>query len=338
MIAVHIGEKDDFSWDWKEYCIKHDIPHKLVSCYDTNIMDQLEDCDALLWHVDNLSHEDQLFAKYLIQALENRKIKLFPDYNTLWHFDDKVAQKYLLESIHAPFIQTDVFYDQKTALQWIAKETFPKVFKLRKGGASVNVFLAKNKSHAKRLIKKAFGKGFPTLDMTSILKERYRKYKLGDETFLGLIKGFVRLFIGTPFKNMSTYEKGYVYFQEFLPGNDSDQRIIVIGDRAIGLKRMVRENDFRASGSGEFYYDPQLFDMECIKIAFDVSKKLKFQSMSYDFIYDENKKPKIVEVSYGFSKKAYYSCPGYWDSNLKWHEEKVLTQDWILEDLLKDIK
>tara|TARA_R110001583_G_scaffold41753_3_gene132802 strand:+ start:46308 stop:47318 length:1011 start_codon:yes stop_codon:yes gene_type:complete len=334
VIAIHYGNKDDFSRDWKDYCENNSIPYKLVSCYDNNIVNQLADCKVLLWHVDNLQFQDQIFAKYLIQALENTNIKIFPNQNTVWHFDDKVAQKYLLEAIRAPMVETYVFYNKKTAMEWVEKTSFPKVFKLRKGGASVNVFLAKNRVHAKKLVNKAFGKGFPTLNMNTILRERYRKYKLGTESALGLLKGVARLFIGTPFKNMSTNEKGYIYFQEFLPNNDHDQRIIVIGNRAIGLKRMVRKNDFRASGSGEFYYDRELFDEECVKIAFEVSQKLGFQSMSYDFIYNEKGQPQIVEVSYCYNKKVYLPCPGYWDSDLNWHEEKVSTQDWILEDVL----
>lgn len=334
MIAIHYSKKDDFSIDWIEYCQKNKIPFKMVSCYDNDIVDQLKDSKVLLWHVDNLQFEDQIFAKYLILALNNTGIKVFPNQNTVWHFDDKVAQKYLLEAIGAPLVATYVFYNKKTALDWVIKTSFPKVFKLRKGGASVNVFLAKNRSHAIKLVNRAFGKGFPTLDMTTILKERYRKYKLGTESVLGLLKGIVRLFIGTPFKNMSSNEKGYIYFQEFLPNNDHDQRIIVIGNRAIGLKRMVRKKDFRASGSGEFYYDRELFDEECVKIAFEVSRKLGFQSMSYDFIYNEEGQPQIVEVSYGYSKNVYLPCPGYWDTNLNWHEGEIAAQDWIIEDVL----
>jgi glutathione synthase/RimK-type ligase-like ATP-grasp enzyme len=51
-------------------------------------------------------------------------------------------------------------------------------------------------------------------------------------------------------------EKNYVYFQDFIPQNDFDIRIIVIGKRAFAIKRMVRKGDFRASGSGNIKYDP----------------------------------------------------------------------------------
>lgn len=334
MIAIHYNDGNNFSVRWREYCEENNIPFKIVSCYDSNILEQLKDCSALLWNVNNFKYKDQIVAKYLIKSLEYRNIKVFPDYPTVWHYDDKVAQKYLLESIDAPLVETFVFYDKQSALDWIEQTTFPKVFKLRKGSGSKNVILARTKSHAIKLTKTAFGKGFPTLDMTSILRERFRKYKLGKENFLGLVKGFLRIFIGTPYKNMMTNEKGYIYFQEFMPNNDFDQRIIVIGTRAFALKRMVRENDFRASGSGNFHYNKEEFDIDCVKIAFDVNQKLNFQCMTYDFIYDTQHKPKIVEVSFAFNPLAYTDCPGYWDSSLTWHDGIVKFQDWMLEDLI----
>lgn len=337
MIAIHYEEGNNFSVRWTKYCEENQIPYKKVSCYENDILEQLQDCKVLLWHINHFNYKDQIFAKFLVRALENRNIVVFPNNPTLWHFDDKVAQKYLLESIKAPLVETYVFYDKKSALDWIANTKFPKVFKLRKGSGSKNVVLVKSKTQAIKLAKKAFGKGFPTLDMTSILKERYRKYKLGKETLLGLVKGVVRLYIGTPFKNMSTNEKGYIYFQEFLPNNTYDQRIIVIGNRAFALKRMVRKNDFRASGSGDFLYEREEFDLECVKISFEVNKKLKFQCMAYDFVYDTEGKPKIVEVSYGFNQIGYDACPGYWDISLNWHKDEVTPQIWMLQNILEEI-
>lgn len=331
MIAIHYQEGNNFSVGWKEYCEEQGIPYKLVSCYDNDIIDQLQQCSALLWNVNNFNYKDQIVAKYIIKSLESTSIKLFPDYPTVWHYDDKVAQKYLMEAIKAPMVETFTFYDKESAMSWIETVSFPKVFKLRKGSGSKNVLLAKNRKHARSLVKQAFGKGFPTLDMTSVLKERYRKYKLGKESFLGLVKGVVRMFIGTPFRNMSTVEKGYIYFQEFLPGNTFDQRIIVIGDRAFGLKRMVRANDFRASGSGNFFYAREEFDEECVRIAFETNRNGNFQCMAYDFIYDEQQRPLIVEISFAFNPMVYHDCPGYWDSDLNWHEGKVDFTGWMVD-------
>lgn len=54
----------------------------------------------------------------------------FRDYETNWHFDDKIGEQYLLEAIGAPVVPGYVFYTLREALEWIDKGGFPKVFKL----------------------------------------------------------------------------------------------------------------------------------------------------------------------------------------------------------------
>lgn len=100
---------------------------------------------------------------------------------------------------------------------------------------------------------------------------------------------------------------------------------------------MVRKGDFRASGSGSFVYDKEEFDERCLKIAFDLTKKLKIQCIAYDFLFDKDNNPLIVEISYGFSPDAYDYCPGYWDEELNWHEEKFNPYGWIIESMTSDI-
>ena len=168
MIAIHYQDGNYYSKRWKVYCDKNKIPYKLVSCYDNDIVAKLKDCQGLLWHIDNVNYRDQLLGKNLIHALENTDMILYPNAKTLWHFDDKVAQKYLFESINAPLVPSYVFYDKPSALKWIKSTSFPKVFKLSKGGAAVNVKLVKSKKQAIKLISKAFSKGFPVLNMKQI--------------------------------------------------------------------------------------------------------------------------------------------------------------------------
>jgi len=143
------------------------------------------------------------------------------------------------------------------------------------------------------------------------------------------------LIIPTEYANLQSRDKGYVYFQEFIPNNDSDIRVIIIGEKAFAIKRMTRENDFRASGSGRIIYDKNDIDKNCIQVAFDVNNKIKSQSIAYDFVFDENNNPLIVEISYGFAVVPYDACPGYWDSALNWHEGKFNPQEWIIEECIK---
>ena len=128
-------------------------------------------------------------------------------------------------------------------------------------------------------------------------------------------------------------EKGYIYFQEYIPGNQYDTRITVIGDRAFGFIRYVREKDFRASGSGNIDYDIQKIDRRCLEVAFEVAGKLKTQSVAFDFVQGAEG-PLIVEISYSYVSSAIYTCSGYWDSGLQWHEGHFWPQDAILEDMI----
>jgi hypothetical protein len=156
-------------------------------------------------------------------------------------------------------------------------------------------------------------------------------------TLIGILKGIGRFIIPTLEEKMSTSQKGYVYFQDFISNNEYDTRLVVIGDKCLGIRRYNRKNDFRASGSGVVSFDKELINKECIKLAFDISKKLRSQSMAYDFIQD-NGDFKLVEISYCFSANTFYNCPGFWDEDLNWHEEQVIPEKFIIETFLSKLK
>lgn len=333
-IAIH-NSAGSFSDRWIAYCKGNNIPYKIVNCYDNDIISQLDDCYALMWHHHHTNYKDVLFAKQLLYSLQASGKKVFPDFNTTWHFDDKVGQKYLLESIGAPLVPSYIFYTKKDALNWIETTSFPKVFKLRGGAGAANVKLIKSKKEARNLVKKAFGKGFSQFNRWNNLKERIRRFSEGKDNVLGIIKGIGRLFIPTEFAKMYSREKGYVYFQEFIPNNSFDIRVIVINNKAFAIKRYTRKNDFRASGSGNIVYDRKQIDERCIKIAFEVNKKLNSQCIAYDFVFDENNSPLIIEISYGFAVEPYDPCPGYWDSSFKWYNGKFNPQGMIIEQINK---
>lgn len=322
---------------WIDYCQENNVPYKIVNSYSTDVISQLSDCDALMWHLSQNSPKAILFGKQLIYSLAAAGKISFPDFNTIWHFDDKVGQKYLLEAIQAPTPMSWVFYEKEEAVNWAKTSEFPKVFKLRGGAGSQNVRLVANRLSALKLISKAFSKGFPAYDPVGSLKERFRRYRLGKTDFRDLLEGIARFVIPPPYSRIRGREKGYVYFQEFIAGNDHDIRVIVIDDKAFGIKRLVRNNDFRASGSGNILYDRALFDKGTLRLAFELATKLKTQCIAFDFIY-QNSEPLVVEISYGFSSKGYYSCPGYWDKELTWHEGEFNPYGWMVEGVLKQLK
>lgn len=335
MLAIHPA-KLSFSERWIPYCEEKGIAYKLVNCYSNNIVEQLKNCDALLWHHHQGNPKDIVFAKQLLFALEQSGIKVFPDFNTNWHFDDKLGQKYLFEKTGIEAAAAFVFYTKPDALEWIETATFPKVFKLRGGAGSSNVKLVSNKAVAISLVNKAFGSGFSPYQSVDNLKERIRKYRKGKTTITDVLKGVVRLAKPPAYAKVSGKEIGYVYFQEFIPGNDHDIRVVVIGDKAYAIKRMVRENDFRASGGGVILYDKLLFDESLIQLSFDINDKLKSQCLALDFVFD-NGKPLVVEISFGFQMAGYDPCPGYWTKDMQWHAGKFNPYGWMIDDIIASI-
>jgi glutathione synthase/RimK-type ligase-like ATP-grasp enzyme len=332
-LAIHHRE-GSFSDRWIAYCKSNDIAYKIVNAYGTDIIENLKDCDALMWHHHHGSFQDELLAKPILYALEHAGVKVFPDFKTAWHFDNKVAQKYLFEFLDAPHITSYVFYNKKAAIEWANKTIFPKVFKLKGGAGSANVQLVHGKNQSVKLINTAFGKGFKQFDGKAYFIDNLKKYNSGKKSLKQVMKAFGRMFVSTEFSKVSGRERGYIYFQDFVPNNDSDIRVIVIDGKAFGLKRMVRKGDFRASGSGEIRYSIDEIDTRCIQIAFETNKKLNSQCIAFDFVFDTDRNPLIVEISFGFSVPAYDQCEGYWTEDMQFIEEEFNPQAWMVESLI----
>lgn len=335
-IAIHKSPLG-FSKDWISFCDRNNIEYKTVNCYDSDIINELVDCNLLMWHHHHAGPRDVLFAKQLLFSLQQSGKTIFPDFNTCWHFDDKVGQKYLLEAIQAPLAPSWVFYEKSKAKEWAGNVSFPKVFKLRGGAGSSNVRLVKTSKEAIKLINTAFGRGFSSYNKWDDLKEHIRKSKGDIKSVLGILGSFKRLFSATRFSQIVGRQKGYVLFQEFIAGNTFDIRVVVIADKAFAIKRLVRKNDFRASGSGHILYEKEEIDERCVKIAFGITDKLKGQCVAYDFVFTAEREPMIVEINYGFAHEAYFPCPGYWDKQMQWHTESFNPADLIIESMLKTL-
>lgn len=334
-IGIHHKESS-FSERWISYCKSNGIPWKEVNCYRNDIIKQLDDCDGLMWHINQNNHHEIVFAKQLIYSLIISGKKVFPDFQTAWHFDDKVGQKYLLESINAPIPPTYVFYEKKEALKWVSGAEFPKIFKLRGGGGSQNVRMVRTRAEAGRMVRKAFGRGFLGYYALGNLKERWRMFRLGKTDLQDILEGFVRFVLPPPYARVRGRERGYIYFQDYIPGNEFDIRIVVVGDRAFAIKRMVRKDDFRASGSGMILYEKKHFSESTVGLAFEMAEKLNTQSAAFDFVYAGNR-IYVLEVSFGFIKEVYDPCTGYWDRDLEWHEGKFDPYGWMVDNLILSI-
>ncbi|WP_027697967.1 ATP-grasp domain-containing protein [Vibrio litoralis] len=335
MIYIH---KDDssFSVKWIEYCEVNSVNYRLINCYSTDVSKTINCGDVLLWHFHHNDYSATKFAKSLMHSLSIKGVKTFPSFNMSWHFDDKIAQKYLLESISAPLINTYVFYKKEDALRWAHdRDEFPLVFKLAGGAGASNVKLLKNNNETVKYINRMFSKGVPKQPVRekivdSILNFKKKpSIKASFNVFKNICKIFIRQGVNKDFSN----EKGYFYVQDFIPNLDCDYRIIVINGKAFAIKRMIRSNDFRASGSGNIVYDIKEDLSEPLRLAFDICHRLKFDCCAFDFVFDGSGW-KIIEISYGFTSKVYEPCLGYWDDSLTWHSGSFIPENFMISNLV----
>lgn len=337
-IAVHFTKDlhpDSYSHKWIEALQERGISVKKVNCHATDALLQIKGCDGLMWHWFHTA-EDKQIAPKLTSAVElGLQIPVFPNLSTAWHYDEKTAQNYLLQAIDAPIVPTWVFWNKEESLAFLSTASFPLVFKLSVGAGSSHVVKVDTVGEARQWVDKMFDTGvFP------YRTELARKDTFGSSLYR-FLRTMKRALQGREFIDSGSYhllQKGYTYFQKFIPGNGHDIRISVIGHRAFGYIRKNRKDDFRASGSGNFDVSPVNIPIEAVRIAHEISTRMGFQTMAYDFLLDESANPIINEISYGFVNWMVHRCPGYWDRNLAWHTGHVWPENAHVEDFLKRIQ
>jgi glutathione synthase/RimK-type ligase-like ATP-grasp enzyme len=337
MIAIHHRE-NSFSEKWISYCESNKLGYIILNIFDSNIIQETRNnkIKYFLFHFGTENYETDLYLKKLVYVLENEGIKVFPSFSLYWHYDDKLSQKYLFESLGLPHVPMRIFYQKQDAINWLNEATYPFVFKLRCGAGSRNVRLVKNKQEATKLISTMFGKGiYPARSVFADFKSKARKHSKKKDWKRALLRFPKTFFTSLKANQYLPPEKGYFLTQEFYPNNQFDTRITVIGKKAFGFRRFNRPGDFKASGSGLIDYNPDTIDPQIIKTAFEIAEKIDDSSLAFDFIYDLNGYPKILEISYCYVSNAVFDSGGYWNDNLKYFKKAVIPEYEIIDNLLK---
>lgn len=311
-----------------------------VDVYRPDILKQLRGCHGFLWrhaHVTEMRH----IAHRLLPVIEQEMgLVVYPDQRTSWHYDDKIVQAYLFDAHKIPAPKTWVWYDREGALQWCAEEAeFPIVVKLWAGAGSVNVRLVQTVDEAQQHVRQMFDHGMYASASSKSTRDRIKDL---------LRNSWARLRPGTVMNLPDPYwdvHYRYALFQEWLPGNDFDTRVTVIGNRAFGFRRFNRQGDFRASGSGHLDWDPKQVDPAFIRLAFAIAERLGTQSCAMDGLYRDGEAV-ACEISYTYSSSAVRECPGHWrlirtehgTDQLEWREGQLHPESAQIHDFLQRLE
>ena len=334
MIAIQ-ENRAGFTQRWVNYCERNGLAYQRVDVFTPEGRVAAARSDAFFWHLSHESARDMLIALPLMSALASSGVRVFPAPEQLWHFDDKLAQAMFFDQQGLPAPQTTPVFSIRQAKQFLSETSFPVIGKLRRGSASSNVFLIRNQAEGMRLIRKAFGKGFSLYNTRSRYADLWVRATSAKEKLTVLLKRVYRAFVPPAYARQLPREKGYFLFQTFVENDGSDVRVVVVGDRAVALRRHVREDDFRASGSGRLEYPDGALNPEYIRIAFEVTDRLGAISMGMDFIESTTGDIQLIEMSYGFPAQNFLDgAGGTWNRALKFTREEIRLQDWMVEAVM----
>jgi hypothetical protein len=331
------GRRQSFSQRWIERIpqLGHEV--RVVDLLQPDPLPQLAGCDGLMWWFAHLPFPRN-FGKRIMMALNHgRHFPTFPDDRTVWHFDDKVAQNYLLRAAGLPMPQTWIFWRRQDARAFCENARYPLVLKLAGGIISENVRLLRSPRQAKHWISELFGPGVTSLQWPSFKDLR--------STAATALTTFYRALSSQPLPSRrSELQRGYFMVQEFLENNDHDTRAVAIGNRAWVYRRLNRPADFRASGSGVRDPDRSRIDLEMVRLAFTVAQSLGTQSVAVDGMYRGSERV-LTEISYYYEGWILFEeCQGHWmlhgspeTGRLEWVNQQLRPEDAILDDFLASL-
>lgn len=328
-IAIHPDHFADesFSDTWITYFHAHEIETIIVDLRTEQGFNAAKAADGVMWRYFH-SPQDKQSAGRILYALEHLYcIPTFPNLTHTWLFDEKINQYYLLQLLQAPTPDTWIFWDYGQALEFIQRATYPLVFKLSSGASGSNVQRVDTAEQAASLAWHMFHRGiFPRLwiprEQVGQRRSVPERLKLWWSDLHGIAdrtKDAARYLLKNQYPQLPEHywkpEYGYIYFQEYLAGNDFDTRVYVIGEHAGALHRINRPGDFRASGSNLPDYDQAAIDPRCIEIAIEISRRAGFISMAYDFLVKKGQ-PVICEMGYTFGAELPGRIPGWYRQDL----------------------
>lgn len=283
------------------------------------------------------SSEDRgLFYKEYIgdvlMDLDIHGLILLPEYKYFHAHHNKVFMELLrkrLKHEELKTISTENFYDMrdlKKSLKKIEKVIgYPMVIKTSSGSGAAGVALAKDRNELLSKAKK-MGEISYSRKNDSIFKN----------VGLSKLKTKVLKLAGKPYM-IRTYPREKMVLQSFIPNLQYDYKVLIYGDKYYVLKRLIRDNDFRASGSGKLIF-PEGINTEICKVL-DLARllfmELDVPMLSVDIAYDGEKCHMIEFQCLSFGPYTMQFSNAYYKLNKDKHWERVISQS-NLEDEISD--
>lgn len=174
-------------------------------------------------------------------------------------YEDKLLEMYIAKSFDIPAAKSFISHDRKDAMEQLASLKYPLIAKIIPASGSVGVEMLKTPVQARRFVEQVFSNN-------------------GRKTHMAVFR-----------------QKDYVFFQEFIPNDGYDIRVIITGERAFGYYRKVLQGDFRASGMNQV--EKRALPAEAVRIARQVNKIIRSPMLVVDFVHGLDDRYYVIEYS-----------------------------------------
>jgi len=233
--------------------------------YDVHAHDWIEKAgpfDVVIGLVSNeINSLEEMRVKYhFLETVLGKRC--YPSAAQALLYENKCLEAYLSEVWGLPFAPTHISHSRDDALAMLEGLNYPLISKVNHSSGSMGVELVRTPRRARRIVKQAFSR-------------RGRQ-------------------IHVPWSR----QKNYVYFQEFVPNDGYDIRVILVGNMAFGYYRKVPKGDFRASGMGAV--EKRGLPEEAIRIAWSARQHIRGPQLVVDMVHGLDGRFAIIEFSLFF--------------------------------------
>lgn len=247
---------------WTKYCRfleNNSFDYRVYDIHTHDWIENAEDLDIIIGIPSSeIWHLEEFQRKYYFLERFLGKV-CYPSMDHTNLYEDKILEAYLSRIYGFPFANTYISYSEADALKIIENLTYPVVNKISPSSGSVGVELVYSLKHARRIIRQSFS-------------------TIGKNTYTNHFR-----------------QKNYIYFQDFIPNDGYDIRVIVVNNWVFGYYRRVLEGDFRASGMN--LVEKRGLPETAMRIALQINKVVNSPLLVVDMAHGLDGKYYIVEFS-----------------------------------------
>ncbi|NLO19665.1 MAG: hypothetical protein GX121_07305 [Ignavibacteria bacterium] len=228
-------------------CIQLKISFDVIDLHSNEWLEDIQKQNydgVLIWPNGTNEYLKMVYDSRLKLITEVLNIPIFPDYNAIWLYENKIRGYDWLHANGFPTVKTHVYFNKEKALKHLETHSLPFVIKTNLGASGKGVYIIKTKSDFNKIVRKSFTHGLRSSSTSPFAESR-----------------------------------GYIFIQEFLE-NIIEWRMVRIGDAFFGHQKLMDDGTHKHSGSLLKGWERPPYEL--VDLLYSITEKGSFKSMNAD--------------------------------------------------------